>query len=137
MNVINILSEHISNQIAAGEVIQRPASVVKELLENAIDSGAEEIKVFIKDGGRTSILVQDSGKGMTADDALLSFKRHATSKLKRVNDLFKMQTKGFRIRNSISTEKRPVDVFVDNEINLSDASLNEAPLYKLESVTLP
>ena len=96
MNVINLLSEHISNQIAAGEVIQRPASVVKELLENSIDSGANEIKIFIKDGGRTSILVQDNGKGMTADDAVLSFKRHATSKLKRVNDLFKMQTKGFR-----------------------------------------
>ena len=96
MNVINLLSEHISNQIAAGEVIQRPASVVKELLENSIDSGADEIKLFIKDGGRTSILVQDNGKGMTGDDAVLSFKRHATSKLKRVNDLFKMHTKGFR-----------------------------------------
>ena len=96
MNVISLLSEHISNQIAAGEVIQRPASVVKELLENSIDSGANEIKVSIKDGGRTSILIQDNGTGMTADDALLSFKRHATSKLKRVNDLFKMQTKGFR-----------------------------------------
>ena len=96
MNVINLLSEHISNQIAAGEVIQRPASVVKELLENSIDSGADEIKVFIKDGGRTSIMVQDNGKGMTADDAVMSFKRHATSKLKRVNDLFKMHTKGFR-----------------------------------------
>ena len=96
MNVINLLSEHISNQIAAGEVIQRPASVVKELLENSIDSGADEIKVFIKDGGRTSILVKDNGIGMTMDDAVLSFKRHATSKLKSVDDLFKMQTKGFR-----------------------------------------
>ncbi len=96
MNVINLLSEHISNQIAAGEVIQRPASVVKELLENSIDSGADEIQVFIKDGGRTNILVQDNGIGMTSDDAVLSFKRHATSKLKRVNDLFKIQTKGFR-----------------------------------------
>ena len=92
MNVINLLSEHISNQIAAGEVIQRPASVVKELLENSIDSGADEIKVFIKDGGRTSILVKDNGIGMTMDDAVLSFKRHATSKLKSVDDLFKMQT---------------------------------------------
>jgi DNA mismatch repair protein MutL len=96
MNVINLLSEHISNQIAAGEVIQRPASVVKELLENAIDAGATEIKVFIKDGGRTNIVIQDNGKGMTPDDAILSFKRHSTSKLKNVDDLFKMQTKGFR-----------------------------------------
>ena len=96
MNVIKLLSEHISNQIAAGEVIQRPASVVKELLENAIDAGSNEINVFIKDGGKTSIVIQDNGKGMTPDDALLSFKRHSTSKLKSVDDLFSMTTKGFR-----------------------------------------
>ena len=96
MNVIELLSEHISNQIAAGEVIQRPSSVVKELLENAIDAGATEIKVHIKNGGRTNIVIQDNGKGMSPDDAILSFKRHATSKLKDVDDLFKMQTKGFR-----------------------------------------
>ena len=96
MNVIELLSEHISNQIAAGEVIQRPSSVVKELLENGIDAGATEIKVHIKNGGRTNIVIQDNGKGMSPDDAILSFKRHATSKLKDVDDLFKMQTKGFR-----------------------------------------
>ena len=96
MNVINLLSEHISNQIAAGEVIQRPASVVKELLENSIDAGATEIKVVVKDGGRTNIVIQDNGKGMTQEDALLSFKRHSTSKLKSVDDLFNMTTKGFR-----------------------------------------
>ena len=96
MNVITLLSEHISNQIAAGEVIQRPASVVKELLENAIDAGATEVNVFIKDAGRTNIVIQDNGKGMTPDDALLSFKRHSTSKLNNVEDLFKMKTKGFR-----------------------------------------
>ena len=96
MNVINLLSEHISNQIAAGEVIQRPASVVKELLENAIDAGATEINIFIKDAGRTNIVIQDNGKGMTPDDAILSFKRHSTSKLNHVEDLFKMKTKGFR-----------------------------------------
>ena len=89
MNVIKLLSEHISNQIAAGEVIQRPSSVVKELLENAIDAGATEIKVHIKNGGRTNIVIQDNGKGMSPDDAILSFKRHATSKLKDVDDLFK------------------------------------------------
>ena len=96
MDIINLLSEQISNQIAAGEVIQRPGSVVKELLENAIDAGAKSIKVHIKDAGRTSILVQDNGIGMSPKDAALCFTRHATSKLKNVDDLFHLQTKGFR-----------------------------------------
>ena len=96
MDIINLLSEQISNQIAAGEVIQRPGSVVKELLENAIDAGAKSIKVHIKDAGRTSILVQDNGNGMSPKDAALCFTRHATSKLKNVDDLFQLQTKGFR-----------------------------------------
>ena len=96
MNIISLLSEQIANQIAAGEVIQRPASAVKELLANSIDAGATEIKVVVKDAGRTNILIQDNGKGMTPDDALMSFKRHSTSKLKNVDDLFHLQTKGFR-----------------------------------------
>lgn len=96
MDIINLLSEQISNQIAAGEVIQRPGSVVKELLENSIDAGAKSIKVHIKDAGRTSILIQDNGSGMSSKDAALCFTRHATSKLKKVDDLFQLQTKGFR-----------------------------------------
>ena len=96
MDIINLLSEKISNQIAAGEVIQRPASVVKELLENAVDAGATSIKVHIKDAGRTSILIQDDGSGMSGKDASICFTRHATSKLKNVEDLFKLKTKGFR-----------------------------------------
>lgn len=96
MDIINLLSEKISNQIAAGEVIQRPASVVKELLENAVDAGATSIKVHIKDAGRTSILIQDDGSGMSGKDASICFTRHATSKLKDVEDLFKLRTKGFR-----------------------------------------
>ncbi len=96
MNIIRLLSEKIANQIAAGEVIQRPASAVKELLENAIDAGATEVKVSIKDAGRTSIFIQDNGKGMTPEDALMSFKRHSTSKLNKVDDLFTLSTKGFR-----------------------------------------
>ena len=96
MDIINLLSEKISNQIAAGEVIQRPASAVKELLENAIDAGATKIKVHIKDAGRTSILIQDNGSGMTKKDAIMCFTRHATSKLKKVDDLFQLRTKGFR-----------------------------------------
>jgi len=96
MDIINLLSEKISNQIAAGEVIQRPASVVKELLENAVDAGATSIRVHIKDAGRSSILIQDDGSGMSAKDASICFTRHATSKLKDVEDLFKLKTKGFR-----------------------------------------
>ncbi|MEJ6589695.1 MAG: DNA mismatch repair endonuclease MutL [Crocinitomicaceae bacterium] len=96
MDIINLLSEQISNQIAAGEVIQRPSSVVKELLENAVDAGATEIKVHIKDAGRTSIIIQDNGSGMSKKDASLCFTRHATSKIHKVEDLFQLKTKGFR-----------------------------------------
>jgi DNA mismatch repair protein MutL len=96
MGIIHQLPDHISNQIAAGEVIQRPASVVKELVENAIDAGATEVKIIIKDAGKTLIHVIDNGKGMSEDDALNCFLRHATSKIKVASDLFSLYTKGFR-----------------------------------------
>jgi len=95
-SIIAVLPDHIANQIAAGEVIQRPASVVKELVENAIDAGAEKIQVYIKDAGKTLIQVLDDGKGMSAEDAELCFVRHATSKIQHADDLFALQTKGFR-----------------------------------------
>ncbi|NHF61151.1 DNA mismatch repair endonuclease MutL [Flavobacteriaceae bacterium TP-CH-4] len=95
-DIIKLLPDHVANQIAAGEVVQRPASVVKELLENAIDAGAETIKLIIKDGGKTLIQVVDDGSGMSETDARLSFERHATSKINRAEDLFKLSTKGFR-----------------------------------------
>ena len=94
--IIQLLPDHIANQIAAGEVIQRPASVVKELVENAIDAGAKSIKVVVKDAGRTLIQIIDDGKGMNEDDAVLCFQRHATSKIANADDLFKLTTKGFR-----------------------------------------
>ncbi|MBL7691585.1 MAG: DNA mismatch repair endonuclease MutL [Flavipsychrobacter sp.] len=93
---IQLLSEHIANQIAAGEVVQRPASAVKELLENAIDAGATEIQLIIKDAGKELIQVTDNGKGMSPTDARMSFERHATSKIKNIEDLFKIRTMGFR-----------------------------------------
>lgn len=96
MSIIKQLPEHISNQIAAGEVIQRPSSVVKELIENAIDSGASEITVLIKDAGKSLIQVIDNGKGMNAEDSKFCFKRHATSKINQVEDLQSLVTKGFR-----------------------------------------
>lgn len=95
-SIISVLPDHIANQIAAGEVIQRPASVVKELVENAIDAGAEKIQIHIKDAGKTLIQVIDDGKGMSKEDAELCFLRHATSKIHTADDLFALQTKGFR-----------------------------------------
>lgn len=93
---ILLLSDHIANQIAAGEVIQRPASAVKELLENAIDAGATEIQLIVKDSGKELIQVIDNGKGMSATDARMSFERHATSKIRNIDDLFTIRTMGFR-----------------------------------------
>lgn len=95
-NVIRLLPDNIANQIAAGEVIQRPASVVKELVENAIDAGATKIEVNIKDAGKTLIQVVDNGIGMSSKDAELCFERHATSKVRNAEDLFHLTTKGFR-----------------------------------------
>ncbi|QOD61193.1 DNA mismatch repair endonuclease MutL [Polaribacter haliotis] len=95
-DIIQLLPDHVANQIAAGEVVQRPASVVKELLENAIDAGATNIKLLLKDAGKTLIQVIDNGKGMSATDARMSFERHATSKIQKAEDLFNLCTKGFR-----------------------------------------
>ena len=95
-DIINLLPENISNQIAAGEVIQRPASAVKELLENAVDAGATEIRLFVNDAGKELIQVIDNGKGMSETDARMSFERHATSKIKIIDDLFHIKTMGFR-----------------------------------------
>lgn len=95
-DIIQLLPDSVANQIAAGEVIQRPASVVKELVENAIDAGATHINVLVVDAGRTSIQVIDDGKGMSETDARMSFERHATSKIRSASDLFSLHTMGFR-----------------------------------------
>jgi DNA mismatch repair protein MutL len=95
-DIIRLLPDSVANQIAAGEVIQRPASVVKELVENAIDAGGDAITVNVKDAGRTLIQVTDNGKGMSPADARMSFERHATSKIHEANDLFSIRTMGFR-----------------------------------------
>ena len=95
-DIIKLLPDNVANQIAAGEVIQRPASVVKELIENAVDAGATEIKLSIKDAGKTLIQVIDNGGGMSENDARMCWERHATSKLKKAEDLFNIHTKGFR-----------------------------------------
>ena len=95
-DIIQLLPDSVANQIAAGEVIQRPASVIKELVENAIDAEATKIDVLVVDAGRTLIQVIDNGKGMSATDARLCFERHATSKIRQATDLFALHTMGFR-----------------------------------------
>ena len=96
MDIIQLLPDSVANQIAAGEVVQRPASVVKELMENAIDAGAANISVILEDAGRTLIQVIDDGKGMSDTDARMAFERHATSKIRKAEDLFSLSTMGFR-----------------------------------------
>ncbi|UKB79771.1 DNA mismatch repair endonuclease MutL [Chryseobacterium sp. MEBOG07] len=95
-DIIQLLPDHVANQIAAGEVVQRPASIVKELLENAIDADATKIELIIRDAGKNLIQVVDDGKGMSETDARMAFERHATSKIKATEDIFKISTKGFR-----------------------------------------
>jgi DNA mismatch repair protein MutL len=95
-DIIHVLTDSVANQIAAGEVIQRPASVIKELVENAIDAGSSDVKVIVKDGGKTLIQIIDNGCGMSETDARMSFERHATSKIREAGDLFAIRTLGFR-----------------------------------------
>ena len=96
MDIVHLLPDHVANQIAAGEVIQRPASCLKELVENSLDAGATNIQVIVRDAGRTLLQVIDNGKGMSQTDARMAFERHATSKISRVEDLFSLRTMGFR-----------------------------------------
>ena len=96
MDIVHLLPDSVANQIAAGEVVQRPASVVKELMENAIDAGAKHIQVVLKNVGKAIIQVIDDGKGMSNMDARMAFERHATSKIASAQDLFSINTLGFR-----------------------------------------
>src|SRR5437868_15285632 len=96
MGRIHVLSEQVANKIAAGEVVERPASVVKELLENSLDAGATRIRIAVEAGGKRFIQVVDNGSGMVRDDALLAFERHATSKIRSADDLLSIETLGFR-----------------------------------------
>ena len=112
MNKIRILPENVSTQIAAGEVIERPASVVRELLDNSVDAGADRVVIKIEEGGRKLIRLSDNGIGMDKDDMLLSLERHATSKISDTSDLLKIKTLGFRgeALPSISSVGRPVEI---------------------------
>ena len=96
MDIIRLLPDSVANQIAAGEVIQRPASCLKELVENSLDAGARSIRVLVRDAGKTLIQVTDDGSGMSVSDARMAFERHATSKISNAQDLFHLRTMGFR-----------------------------------------
>ena len=96
MGKIQVMDSHLANMIAAGEVIERPSSVVKELVENSLDAGSKHISVYVFEAGRKKIIVSDDGSGMDKEDAILSFKRHASSKLLNDRDLFRIKTMGFR-----------------------------------------
>lgn len=96
MDIIHLLPDSVANQIAAGEVIQRPASCIKELVENSLDAGATRIQIIIQDAGRTLLQVVDNGKGMSETDVRMAFERHATSKIQQASDLFALRTMGFR-----------------------------------------
>ena len=134
-NVIKLLPDHVANQIAAGEVIQRPASVVKELLENAIDAEARKIQLILKDSGKMLIRVVDDGKGMNPEDARLAFERHATSKITNGEDLFSIKTMGFRgealasiaavARVEMFSQKSDADLGTKIAIEGSEVSLQE------------
>src|SRR6201992_2515712 len=95
-DIIQLLPDSVANQIAAGEVVQRPASAVKELIENSIDAGADKIQLILKDAGKSLIQVIDNGRGMSLTDGRMSFERHATSKIRKADDLFAIRTMGFR-----------------------------------------
>src|ERR1044071_7160378 len=135
MNRIRLLSEQVANQIAAGEVVERPASVVKELVENSLDAGALRIRVEIQAGGRSLIRVTDDGVGMSRDDALLSLERHATSKIQRAEDLSAIATMGFRgealpsiasvNRFTLTTRERDNESPEGTQVIISGGKINE------------
>jgi DNA mismatch repair protein MutL len=136
-DIIHLLPDSIANQIAAGEVIQRPASVIKELIENAIDAGATHVRVYIKDAGRTLIQVIDNGSGMSETDARMAFERHATSKISTADDLFNLHTMGFRgealasiaavAHVELRTRQKGADL--GNRLVIAGSDLQEIELY--------
>ena len=136
-DIIQVLPDSVANQIAAGEVIQRPASVIKELVENAVDAGADTINVVVVDAGRTSIQVIDNGRGMSETDARLSFERHATSKIRKADDLFDLHTMGFRGEAlasiaavaQVELKTRMADDEIGTEIHLSGGKvISQSPV---------
>src|SRR5262245_42736798 len=140
MGKIHVLSEHVANKIAAGEVVERPASVLKELLENSLDAGATRIKVQIEGGGKKLIQVTDNGCGMIRDDALLAFERHATSKIKDAEDLLNIDTLGFRgeaLPSIAAVSRRDRHTHATEEASGTVIELDGGKILKVEESRLP
>src|SRR6516162_3489732 len=140
MGKIHVLSETVANQIAAGEVVERPASVVKELLENALDAGSTRIKIQIEAGGKRLILITDNGCGMVRDDAMLAFERHATSKLKNAEDLLSVATLGFRgeaLPSIASVSRLRLETRAPEDPAGTVIEINGGKIFKIEEAGLP
>src|SRR3954447_8615227 len=140
MGKIHILSDKVANQIAAGEVVERPASVVKELLENSLDAGSTRIKINVEAGGKKLIQIIDDGCGMVRDDALLAFERHATSKIKNAEDLLSVATLGFRgeaLPSIASVCRLRLETRAAEEVSGTVIEINGGKIYKVEEAGLP
>src|SRR6201997_2633964 len=140
MGKIHVLPEHVANKIAAGEVVERPASVVKELLENSLDAGSTRIKIQIEAGGKKLIQITDNGCGMVRDDALLAFERHATSKIKNAEDLLSVATLGFRgeaLPSIASVSRLHLETRAPDEDSGTVIEINGGKIFKVEEAGLP
>src|ERR1700728_528931 len=140
MGRIHVLSEQVANKIAAGEVVERPASVVKELLENALDAGATRIKISVEAGGKKLIQITDNGCGMVRDDAMLAFERHATSKIKDAEDLLSVATLGFRgeaLPAIASVSRLRLETRAPDEEAGTVIEINGGKILKVEEAGLP
>src|ERR1700746_3022254 len=140
MGRIHVLSEAVANKIAAGEVVERPASVVKELLENSLDAGAHRIRIQVEAGGKKLIQITDNGCGMVRDDALLAFERHATSKLKNAEDLLSVSTLGFRgeaLPSIASVSRLRLETCASGEASGTVVEINGGKIFKVEEAGLP
>src|SRR5579859_4685613 len=140
MGRIHVLSETVANQIAAGEVVERPASVVKEMLENSLDAGATRIKISVEAGGKKLIQITDNGCGMVRDDAMLAFERHATSKLKDAEDLLSVATLGFRgeaLPSIASVSRLRLETRAEEEAAGTVVEINGGKIARVEEAGLP
>src|SRR5450755_5157870 len=140
MGRIHVLSETVANKIAAGEVVERPASVVKELLENSLDAGSTRIRIQVEAGGKKLIQITDNGCGMVRDDALLAFERHATSKLKNAEDLLSVATLGFRgeaLPSIASVCRLHLETRAPDEATGTVVEINGGKIFKVEEAGLP
>src|SRR6201997_5076565 len=140
MGKIHVLSETVANQIAAGEVVERPASVVKEMLENSLDAGATRIKLNVEAGGKKLIQITDNGCGMVRDDAMLAFERHATSKIKNAEDLLSVATLGFRgeaLPSIASVSRLRLETRAGGEAAATVIEINGGRMARVEEAGLP